>query len=454
MEIVYLLIGMFTGAIIGFLISRLAQQKPGNNNDMTKLLIDKGSLESRIDVMSNEFDKRVKDWEQERMSFNQEIRAEKEHTIQLRTKLAQQDEAMHNLEKRMQEDKAILENIQQRFIHEFDALSQKILDEKSKRFTEENKLSIENILTPLKEKITVFEKQVKDAYENEVRDKVSLKEEVKKLIELNKQVSEDANNLAQALKGDSKTQGNWGELVLEKVLERSGLIKDVEYKTQVSGTHEDNNRVQPDVVVFLPDNKHIIIDSKVSMVAYDRMVNAENEEDRKANAKSHVDSVRNHIKQLGEKDYTRITSLHTPDFVLMFMPIEAAFSSVIQEESELFNFAWDKKIVIVSPTTLLATLKTISSMWKQERQVQNALEIAKKAGDMYDKFVGFTEDLTNIGKSLDSSKRIYEDALNKLSTGKGNLITRAEQLRTLGAKANKTLNTTLIDKSNYTDDES
>lgn len=452
MEIIYLLIGLSTGAMIGYLASRLIRQKGESNGDTTHFLIEKSVLEERISTLNSEHHRRENAWELEKKKLNDELSNEKELMLQVRTKLAQQEESMRNMERKMAEEKETIEKIQQRFVHEFDALSQKILDEKSKKFTEQNKEQIEHVLNPLKEKISVFEKQVKDAYEHEVRDKISLREEVKKLIELNKKVSEEANNLAHALKGDSKTQGNWGELVLEKVLERSGLKKDIEYKTQVSGTDDELKRVQPDVVVFLPDEKHIIIDSKVSMVAYERMVNATEEQERKLSAKAHVESVRNHIKQLGEKDYTRITSLHTPDFVLLFMPIEAAFSAAIQEDAELFNLAWDKKIVIVSPTTLLATLKTISSMWKQERQVQNALEIAKAAGDMYDKFVGFTEDLKHIGKTIDDSKKSYDNALNKLTTGKGNLISRAEKLKALGAKADKQINQTLIDKSNFTED--
>jgi DNA recombination protein RmuC len=250
-------------------------------------------------------------------------------------------------------------------------------------------------------------------------------------------VSSEANNLANALKGDTKKQGNWGEVILEKVLERSGLIKGQEYQTQFSTKNIDGNRIQPDAVVFLPDNKHIIIDSKVSLVAYNAFVNSENENEKQKFLKEHINSVKNHVKQLSEKNYQTSPDFNTPDFVLLFMPIESAFSAAIQSDQDLFAYAWDLKIVIVSPSTLLATLRTIASIWKQERQTKNALEIAKQSGALYDKFVGFLEDLDKIGKSIDASKIAYEDALNKLKTGRGNLINRVINIQKLGAQTQR-----------------
>ncbi|MCX7743532.1 MAG: DNA recombination protein RmuC [Flavobacteriales bacterium] len=446
MEILLLFIGLAAGAIIGYLAARLVQKN--QNTSDASLQMEKTRLEERIHWMELEHQKMQNIWDDQLKKRDDDLLQERKKLFEMQAQLSKLEEANRNLEEKIRNDKAELEQLQQKFKTEFEVLANKILEDKSNRFAEQNKANLDIIINPLREKISSFEKQVQETYDKELRDKLNLQNEIKRLIELNQQVSEQANNLAHALKGDTKTQGNWGELVLEKVLERSGLKKDIEYRTQVSGTYEEGGRVQPDVVVFLPDDKHIIIDSKVSLVAYERMVNAESEEERQKFARAHVDSVKNHIKQLGEKDYTQITQLHTPDFVLMFMPIEAAFSAAMQQDPELFNIAWDKKIVLVSPTTLLATLRTVASMWKQERQVQNALEIAKSAGDMVDKLVGFTEDMIEVGNFMDKSKKRYEDAMNKLSTGKGNLIRRAEYLRELGAKAEKRFNQALINKSN------
>jgi DNA recombination protein RmuC len=445
MEILLLLIGLAAGTLVGFLAARLLQKNQTSPD--ASLQVEKTRLEERIHFMELEHQKMQKIWDEQLKKRDDDLLQERKKTFEMQAQLSKLEEANRNLEEKIKNDKAELEHLQQKFKAEFEVLANKILEDKSKRFVEQNKSNLDIILNPLREKISSFEKQVQETYEKEFRDKLNLQNEIKRLMEMSQQVSEQANNLAYALKGDAKTQGNWGELVLEKVLERSGLQKDVEYRAQVNSTIEDVGRVQPDVVVFLPDNKHIIIDSKVSLVAYERMVNAVTDEERAKHAKAHVDSVKQHIKQLGEKDYTKITQLHTPDFVLMFMPIEAAFSAAIQQEPELFNMAWDKKIVIVSPTTLLATLRTIASIWKQERQVQNALEIARAAGRMYEKLNGFVEDMKDIEASIDKAKKAYDSAMNKLSTGKGNLIRQAEQLRELGAKTEKRLSQELVNKS-------
>jgi DNA recombination protein RmuC len=272
-----------------------------------------------------------------------------------------------------------------------------------------------------------------------------LKTEIKHLIDLNKQISEDANNLANALKGENKTQGNWGELILEKVLERSGLVKDQEYRLQFSTNNDEGKRIQPDAVIMLPDNKHIVVDSKVSLVAYEAFVNSSDEEERLKLVKEHIISVRTHIKSLSEKNYQSSADFNTPDFVLLFIPIESSFSIAVQADQELFNFAWDKKIVIVSPSTLLATLRTIASVWKQERQTKNAIEIAKQSGALYDKFVGFIEDMDKIGKSIEVSRATYENAINKLHKGSGNLVKRAQDIEKLGAKTTKQISSKFID---------
>jgi DNA recombination protein RmuC len=267
-----------------------------------------------------------------------------------------------------------------------------------------------------------------------------LKAELKKLYDLNNKISEEANNLTKALKGDVKKQGNWGEVVLERILERSGLNEGEQgYQKQFSDTTEDGKRIQPDIVINLPDNKHIIVDSKVSMIAYERAVNAESEEERVKCVKEHLVSLRTHIKGLSEKHYQTASMLNSPDFVLLFVPIEASFGVAIQEDHELFTYAWDQKVVIVSPSTLLATLRTISSIWQQENQTRNAIEIAKQGGALYDKFVGFIADMETIGKNLLTTQKTYDSAVNKLHTGAGNLVRRAENIKKLGAKATKEL---------------
>jgi DNA recombination protein RmuC len=295
------------------------------------------------------------------------------------------------------------------------------------------------LLSPLKEKIQVFEKKVEDTYEKGLKDQTDLKAELKKLHDLNLKISDEANNLTRALKGDVKKQGNWGEMILERILERSGLTEGREYQKQESVLSENGQRFQPDVVIHLPDQKHIVVDSKVSLVAYERLVNCDNEKDRMIHVKEHLMSVRSHIKILSEKHYQHAQGFNSPDFVLLFIPIESSFSIAVQEDQDLFSYAWDNKVVIVSPSTLLATLRTIASIWQQENQNRNALEIARQSGALYDKFVGFIEDMESIGKSIDSTRKNYEMATNKLFTGSGNLVKRAENIKKLGAKTTKEL---------------
>lgn len=333
--------------------------------------------------------------------------------------------------------KGELENIHKKYSTEFENIANKILEDKSEKFTKQNRENLDIVLNPLKENIKAFEEKVEKVYKSESNERIELKTEIKNLIFLNQKISEEANNLAKALKGDNKKQGNWGEVILEKVLERSGLIKEQEYRTQFSSSNSEGKRIQPDAVILLPDNKHIIVDAKVSLVAYEACVNALTDEDRERYVKEHLLSVRSHVKALSEKDYHSSTDFNTPDFVLLFIPIESSFSVAVQADQELFSFAWDKKIVIVSPSTLLATLRTIASLWKQERQTKNVMEIARVGGELYDKFVGFLEDMQKIEKAIELSSKTYLDAVNKLSTGKGNIVRRVQLIQQLGAKTNK-----------------
>ncbi len=342
-------------------------------------------------------------------------------------------------QEKIQEQKIEVEQIRKDFQLEFQNIAGKLLDEKSQKFVETNRNNLDILLNPLKENIRAFEEKVEKVYNMEAAERNTLKGVITQLMDLNKLISSEAQNLTRALKGDNKKQGNWGEVILEKVLERSGLVKDREYRLQASITGPDGIRMQPDAVIDLPDDKHLIVDSKVSLVAYDRLVNCETDEERKLFSKAHVESIRGHVNGLSSKNYHDLYQINSPDFVLLFIPIESSFSIAVQIDAELFNDAWDKRVVIVSPSTLLATLRTIASMWKQERQNRNVLEIARLSGAMYDKFVGFVGDMEGIGKNLRQSQTAYDNALNKLSDGSGNLIKTAEKIKGLGARANKQL---------------
>jgi DNA recombination protein RmuC len=351
-------------------------------------------------------------------------------------------------QEKFREQKAELEQTRLHFQREFENVAEKLLKEKSREFVDVNKASLDTLINPLKENIKAFEEKVEKVYHQEASERNTLKGVITQLMELNKQIGAEAQNLAKALKGDQKKQGNWGEFILEKVLERSGLIKDREYRVQASYNSVDGSRFQPDVVIDLPDNKHLIIDSKVSLVAYERLVNCETEDERRLHSKAHVESLRSHVFNLASKNYQDLYQVNSPDFVLLFVPIEASFSFAIQIDAELFSDAWDRRVVIVSPSTLLATLRTISSMWKQERQTRNVLEIARLSGEMYDKFVGFVSDVENIGKALKSGHDAYEKALNKLTNGRGNLTVTAEKIKALGARAGKQIDQKYLDSEN------
>ena len=345
-----------------------------------------------------------------------------------------------NLLEKLENQKIEIENLQKRLTTEFENIANKILKERSDEFSIANHKNISEILNPLKEKILLFEKKVDETYDKELRDKISLREEVRKLTELNTRVSEEANNLTKALKGDVKKQGNWGEIILERVLERSGLTKGQEYEREEVVTGADSSIQRPDVIIHLPDNKHVIVDSKVSLVAYERFMTAESEERQLQFLKEHINSIRNHVKLLSEKNYQNAQNINAPDFVLMFIPIEASFSVAVQGDGELFSYAWERKIVIVSPTTLLATLRTVTSIWKQENQTRNAQEIARLSGALYDKFIGFTEDMVKIKANIDRTSGAYDDAIKKMKDGTGNIIRTAEKIKELGAKTgNKSL---------------
>ncbi|WP_316830376.1 DNA recombination protein RmuC [Pedobacter aquatilis] len=346
---------------------------------------------------------------------------------------------------KLAEQKIAFEQSQEKLNKDFELIANKILEEKSTRFVEQNRTNLDLILNPLKENIKAFEEKVEKVYKAESDERNILKGVISELQVQSKLIQEDANNLTKALKGDSKKQGNWGEVILEKVLERSGLVRDQEYRIQASHVSAEGGRYQPDVVIDLPDDKHLIIDAKVSLVAYERSVSADTDEEREGYIKQHLASIKNHIQELSSKNYQDLYKINSPDFVLLFVPIESSFSIAIQKDAELFNFAWDRRVVIVSPSTLLATLRTIASIWKQERQNRNVMEIARLSGSMYDKFVGFIADMENIGRYVKQSQDAYDKALNKLSDGSGNLVNASEKIKKLGAKATKQIDSKYLD---------
>ena len=418
------------GAYLGSLFTKLSQKSTQGaqierENQMTNIIDDLNRQIEKTDIEQNEL-------RNDKNRINQELIAKNIECI--------------NLEKINLTREAELEKRQEQLRKDFEILATKILDEKSEKFTLQNKENIKQILNPLQDKIQLFEKKVEDTQIRSVKMHSALEEQLKGLKDLNQQMTKEATNLTKALKGDSKMQGNWGELVLERVLEKSGLEKDREYFVQQSFNLPDGTRVLPDVVLHLPDNKRMIIDSKVSLTDYERYVNAE-EDERPGFLKAHINSIRKHVDQLSEKKYEDLYDIQSPDFVLLFIPIEPAFAIAINEDNSIYNKAFEKNIVIVTPATLLATLRTVDTMWNNEKQQRNAIEIARQAGALYDKFEGLVSDLTGVGKKIDAAKTDYSATMNKLVEGRGNLITSVEKLKKLGAKAKKSLPEIIIKRS-------
>lgn len=339
-------------------------------------------------------------------------------------------------QEKFQEQKLELSKLRQQFQLEFQHMANTILEEKTQKFTAVNQQHIGEILEPLKEKIKTFEEKVERTYQQEAAERNVLKGVVEQLMQQSQLIKIEANNLTKALKGDTKKQGNWGEIILERVLERSGLVKDREYRLQSVFREEDARKI-PDAIILLPEDKHLVIDAKVSLTAYEKWVNATDELEQSHYLKQHIQSVEGHVRELSAKNYHDLYGTHSPDFVLLFMPIESALSIAVREKADLFSDAWDRKVVIVSPSTLLATLRTIASVWVQERQNRNVLEIAKEAGALYDKFVGFLADMQQLENHLQKASEKHQDAMKKLATGSGNVIRKIENLKQLGAKANK-----------------
>lgn len=420
---------------------------------------EKASLEEKVKGLLSQLEQFKEQAQQERLTAERQLaQAQQEKEIirnekeALAIQLSKSETDFDNLLERNKEQKKEVEQLQEKFTKEFENLANKILEEKTSKFTEQNKENLKNILSPLQDKIQLFEKKVEDTHKESIDYHAALRQQIIGLRDMNEQMSKETLNLTKALKGDSKMQGNWGELVLERVLEKSGLEKDREYFVQQSFVTEEGNRVFPDVVINLPDGKKMIVDSKVTLTAYERYINEEDDTLKAQHLKEHVISINRHVEQLGNKNYQDLYQMESPDFVLLFIPIESAFAVALNEDTSLYNKAFEKNIIIVTPSTLLATLRTIDSMWTNQKQQENALEIARQAGALYDKFEGFVTDLVKIGKKMDEAKVEYQGAMNKLVDGKGNLITSVEKLKKMGAKAKKALPENIINRAASSDD--
>ena len=424
--LIYLIItiaSIFIGLFLGKNFTRLKFEKK------------QATLEERNTILSDSFHEITEDLKKSQL--------EKEALIATKTRLGTE---LKNSELKLVENKQELDKIQEKFTKEFENLANKILDEKSSKFTEQNKLNITSILNPLKEKIEVFEKKVSESQKESIGMHSALKEQLNSLKDLNIQMSKEAINLTKALKGDSKTQGDWGETQLEILLEKANLAKDIHFTTQGGYRDEEGRLKKPDFIINLPDNRHLIVDSKVSLTNYEAYFNEEDEKQKGIYLKKHIESIRKHIKELSDKKYESLYEINTPDYVLMFVPIEPAYLLALSNNNQLYLEALDKNVVLVSTSTLLATLSTVSSMWRQENQKKNVLEIANQAGRLYDQFVNLTDDLIKVGNQLKTVQGSYDTSMKKL-TGKGNLIKKVEKIKELGAKTSKIMNKNLLDRA-------
>ena len=428
----FLIIALVLVVLVFFimLLARLLQSSKISETSAKEQLIAKQSeLKSLLES--------CEDLSKENTILKADFRSNREELIALQTRLELE-------EKQFDEKIELLNNSRDQLGAAFKNIANEIFEERSKKFTVANKESLSAILSPLQEKIQKFEKRVEETYINESKERYALTNQIENLQRLNAKISEDAVSLTNALTADNKAQGTWGEMALERILDISGLVKGREYDVQVNLKEEDGSRAQPDVVIHLPESRDIIIDSKVSLKSWVAYCSAQTDEIKSKALKQLIESIRNHVKLLSNKDYQNLEGVNTLDYVFLFMPIEAAYAKATEEDKDLFQFAFDRNIIFVVPTTLLTTLKTVQNLWRLAQQNQNANEIAKKAGALYDKFVAFLQDLDDVGQKIEASKLSFERAHNKLSSGKGNLIRRAEVLKQLGAKTSKKQSSELL----------
>ncbi len=430
MEILFLFAGIAIGALAAWLVLKF-KFSSDTQGAAARLLVE----QEKNKTLSAQLNELKRDVDIERNKF-----------LEVNNSLAASEADYRNLQEKLQDQRKEFESLNEKFASQFKNLANDIFEEKSKKFTDQNKANIFDLLKPLGEKIVDFEKKVEETHKDNISRNSALREQLENLQRLNVQMTREAENLTRALRGDTKTQGAWGEFILESILEKSGLEKDREYFIQESFTTAEG-RLRPDVIIRLPENKHVIIDSKVSLTAYNNFVNCDLEEEKVIYLKSHLTSIRQHMKLLGDKNYQKNITDNSPDFVMMFIPIEPAYILAIQSEKTLYEEALERRIVFVSPTLLIPSLQLIKNTWKQEYQTRHVMDIANKAGDLYDKFVGFSDDMITLGRHLDTSKKFYEESMKKLSVGSGNLVRRVEDLKKLGAKAGKTIDANLLKHS-------
>jgi DNA recombination protein RmuC len=440
--------------LLAFIIALAIGTFVGKALFSSKSSSEKKVLEERSSSLQAQLDQHRQQAQNDRLLTDRQLQAVQEERDTLRQakdaltiQLTKKETDFDNLLERMREQRQETEELREKFTKEFENLANKILEEKSNKFTEQNRENLKNILSPLQEKIHLFEKKVEDTHKESIDYHAALRQQIIGLKDMNEQMSRETLNLTRALKGDTKMQGNWGELILERVLEKSGLEKGREYYVQQSHATEEGSRVQPDVVINLPDGKKMIVDSKVSLVAYERFINEEDDVLKALHLKEHCNSIRRHVDQLSDKNYHDLYKIESPDFVLLFIPMEPAFACAINEDSSLYSKAFERNIVIVTPSTLLATLRTIDSMWTNQKQQENAYEIARQAGALYDKFEGFVSDLTKVGNKMRDAQSEYQNAMGKLVDGRGNIITSIEKLKKMGAKAKKSLPENILNRA-------
>lgn len=437
MEAFFVIIGLIVGGISAWFMQRYRFASKSVSLERAK------EFESQIKSLELEKaqkDERVSNLENDLAETQRTLSDKRKIEIELREKLAREETERTSTEKRIKEQREEFDKVKEQLKTDFQNLANGILEEKTTKFTQQNKENLDSLLKPLGEKITEFKTKVEQTHETQTRDGTALREQIRQLTDLNVKMSEEANNLTNALKGQSKTMGNWGELVLETILENSGLKKGEEYLIRESFSNEDGGRSQPDVIVNLPDKKHLVIDSKVSLVAYERYCSTtDNDPSRESHLKDHISSIKQHINELSAKNYQDLYQITAPDFVMMFVPLDPALIIALQRDKALFIEAFEKGIFLVCPATLLFALRTIATLWKKEKQNANAMEIAKRGGALYDKFVGFYEQLENLGTCIRKTQECYDDSLNKLKTGKGNLIRQVEMIKELGARSSKSL---------------
>lgn len=431
MDVIYLLIGLSAGFSIGVLYTKSKTPKQTEPTDLSGYV--------SKELYESEKQRLVKE--------ESETKVKEEQIGNLKADVSSKNTLIETLQLKLADEGKRLEEQQKQMQIQFENMANAILEKKSEKFSEQNQKNIDQILKPLGEKIKSFEESVENKYVKDQESRAGLAKQITLLQEANLKISQDAINLTNALKGDSKAQGDWGELQLEVLLEKSGLSKDIHFRTQNSEKDEDGREKRPDCIIDLPDHKNLIIDSKVSLTAYEQFINAPDDTEKNIFLKKHLESLKNHIRDLASKDYPKLYSINAPDYVLMFVPIEPALISALQEDPEIFNLALSKNIILVSTSTLMATMRTVSFIWQQENQKKNVLEIARQSGALYEKFCGFVTDLESVGKAIENASKKYEAAQSKLHSGRGNLVNSVEKIKKLGAKTNKSISQEILDKS-------